>query len=154
MSNQNSPEVILASFEKGTSLTQDAITRLKKNKMAMFGLYVLLFMVVVALLTPWIAPYSYEEQNLDLGASAPSVAHWLGTDILGRDQLTRIMYGSRISLMVGFIATSVALLIGVLWGAIAGFMGGKVVDGMVSHIDIFPTVCDLLGIEPPGWVQG
>ncbi|MFC3117067.1 ABC transporter permease [Cellvibrio fontiphilus] len=121
--------------EKGRSLTQDAIARLKKNKMAMLGLFVLLFMVVIATLTPWIAPYSYEEQNLDLGASPPSAAHWLGTDTLGRDQLTRIMYGSRISLMVGFIATAVALTIGVLWGAIAGFVGGRVDAVMMRIVD-------------------
>lgn len=125
----------LLESEKGRSLTQDAIARLKKNKMAMLGLFVILFMVVVALLTPWIAPYSYEEQNLDLGASAPSAAHWLGTDTLGRDQLTRVMYGSRISLMVGFIATAVALSIGVLWGAIAGFIGGRVDAVMMRIVD-------------------
>jgi oligopeptide transport system permease protein len=101
----------------------------------MLGLFVILFMVVIALLTPWIAPYSYEEQNLDLGASAPSAAHWLGTDTLGRDQLTRVMYGSRISLMVGFIATAVALTIGVLWGAIAGFVGGRVDAVMMRIVD-------------------
>lgn len=125
----------LLESEKGRSLTQDAIARLKKNKMSMIGLFVILFMVVIALLTPWIAPYSYEEQNLDLGASAPSAAHWLGTDTLGRDQLTRIMYGSRISLMVGFIATAVALTIGVLWGAIAGFIGGRVDAVMMRIVD-------------------
>jgi oligopeptide transport system permease protein len=128
-------EVELAQMEQGRSLTQDAIARLKKNKMAMLGLFVILFMVVIALLTPWIAPYSYQEQNLDLGASAPSAAHWLGTDTLGRDQLTRIMYGSRISLMVGFIATAVALTIGVLWGAIAGFVGGRVDAVMMRIVD-------------------
>lgn len=128
-----SPELLES--EKGRSLTQDAIARLKKNKMAMLGLFIILFMVVIALLTPWIAPYSYEEQNLDLGASAPSAAHWLGTDTLGRDQLTRIMYGSRISLMVGFIATAVALTIGVLWGAIAGFIGGRVDVVMMRIVD-------------------
>jgi oligopeptide transport system permease protein len=128
-------DVELAQMEQGRSLTQDAIARLKKNKMAMLGLFVILFMVVIALLTPWIAPYSYQEQNLDLGASAPSAAHWLGTDTLGRDQLTRIMYGSRISLMVGFIATAVALTIGVLWGAIAGFVGGRVDAVMMRIVD-------------------
>lgn len=128
-----SPELLES--EKGRSLTQDAIARLKKNKMAMLGLFIILFMVVIALLTPWIAPYSYEEQNLDLGASAPSADHWLGTDTLGRDQLTRIMYGSRISLMVGFIATAVALTIGVLWGAIAGFIGGRVDAVMMRIVD-------------------
>ncbi len=123
-------------FEKGRSLTQDAIARLRKNKMAMLGLCILLFFIVIALLTPWIAPYEYQEQNLELGASPPSAAHWLGTDVLGRDQLTRIMYGSRVSLMVGFIATSVALLIGVLWGATAGFLGGRVDALMMRIVDV------------------
>jgi len=122
-------------LEKGTSLTQDAFARLRKNKMAMASLLVLLIIIVVSLLTPWIAPYSYEEQNLDLGASAPSAAHWLGTDVLGRDQLTRILYGSRISLMVGFIATGVALTIGVLWGSVAGFVGGRVDAIMMRIVD-------------------
>lgn len=126
---------ILIKTEKGTSLTQDAIRRLKQNKMAMAGFWILLFMVLIAIFTPWIAPYSYEEQNLALGASAPSAQHWLGTDVLGRDQLTRIMYGSRISLMVGFVATAVALTIGVLWGAIAGFMGGRVDAVMMRFVD-------------------
>lgn len=125
----------LQHFEKGTSLTQDAFARLRKNKMAMVGLLILLFMIVISLLTPWIAPYTYEEQDLDLGVSAPSAEHWLGTDTLGRDQLTRIMYGSRISLTVGFIATAVALTIGVLWGAIAGFLGGRVDSVMMRIVD-------------------
>lgn len=128
---------VVAEFvvEKGTSLTQDAWRRLRKNTLAMIGLYVLLFMIAIALLTPWIAPYTYEGQNLDLGATAPSWRHWLGTDILGRDQLTRVMYGSRVSLMVGFIATSVALLIGVLWGATAGFVGGRIDAIMMRTVD-------------------
>lgn len=123
-------------IEKGTSLTQDAFRRLRKNKMAMAGLSILVCMVVVALLTPLIAPYEYDAQNLDLGASPPSVAHWLGTDVFGRDQLTRIMYGSRISLMVGFIATTVALLIGVLWGATAGYIGGRTDAFMMRTVDV------------------
>lgn len=125
----------LQNLEKGTSLTQDAFARLRKNKMAMISSFILLFIISISLLTPWIAPYSYEEQNLDLGASPPSSVHWLGTDALGRDQLTRIMYGSRISLMVGFIATAVALTIGVFWGAIAGFMGGRVDAVMMRIVD-------------------
>jgi len=93
-------------------------------------------MCIVALLTPWLAPYGYEEQNLLLGASPPSAEHWLGTDIFGRDMLTRIMYGSRVSLMVGFIATAVALIIGILWGTIAGYAGGKVDAVMMRLVDI------------------
>ena len=122
--------------EKGSSLRHAAWLRLRKNKLALFGGSVLLFMIVVALLTPWIAPYSYEAQNLDLGASSPSAAHWLGTDIFGRDVLTQIMYGGRISLAVGFIATAVALLIGVTWGAVAGYVGGRVDAVMMRLVDI------------------
>ena len=122
--------------EKGSSLRHDAWLRLRKNKLALLGGSVLLFMIVVALLTPWIAPYSYEGQNLDLGASPPSAAHWLGTDIFGRDVLTQIMYGGRISLAVGFIATAVALLIGVTWGAVAGYVGGRVDAVMMRLVDI------------------
>ncbi len=122
-------------IEKGTSLTQDAFMRLRKNKMAMIGLCILIFFIAIALFTPLIAPYTYEGQNLELGATSPSLQHWLGTDVLGRDQLTRIMYGSRVSLMVGFIATTVALLIGVLWGATAGFLGGRVDAIMMRIVD-------------------
>ena len=122
-------------IEQGTSLTRDAFRRLYKNKMAMLGLIVLVCLIIVALLTPWIAPYTYQGQNLAMGATPPSAQHWLGTDVLGRDQLTRVMYGSRISLMVGFIATAVALLIGVLWGAIAGFIGGRVDTVMMRIVD-------------------
>ncbi|MEM6604483.1 MAG: ABC transporter permease [Pseudomonadota bacterium] len=122
--------------ERGTSLWEDAWVRLKKNKLAVFGLGVLTTMIVVALLTPWIAPYAYDAQNLDLGATPPSAAHWLGTDIFGRDMLTQIMYGGRVSLAVGFIATSVALTIGVTWGAIAGYVGGRVDAIMMRLVDI------------------
>lgn len=122
--------------EQGSSLWHDAWLRLRKNKLALLGGAVLLFMIVIALLTPWIAPYSYEAQNLDLGASSPSAAHWLGTDIFGRDLLTQVMYGGRISLAVGFIATAVALLIGVTWGAIAGYVGGRVDAIMMRLVDI------------------
>jgi oligopeptide transport system permease protein len=122
--------------EQGSSLWHDAWLKLRKNKLALLGGAVLLFMIVIALLTPWIAPYSYEAQNLDLGASSPSAAHWLGTDIFGRDLLTQVMYGGRISLAVGFIATAVALLIGVTWGAIAGYVGGRVDAIMMRLVDI------------------
>lgn len=122
--------------EKGTSLWRDGWVRLRKNHMALFGLTVMVFFCVIALLTPWIAPYGYEQQNLQLGASPPSPAHWLGTDIFGRDMLTRIMYGSRVSLLVGFVATGVALVIGVLWGTVAGYAGGRLDAVMMRLVDI------------------
>ena len=122
--------------EQGSSLWRDAWLRLRKNHLALFGLIVLALFVLIALLTPWIAPYGYADQNLDLGATPPSAAHWLGTDIFGRDLLTQVMYGGRISLAVGFIATAVALLIGVTWGATAGYVGGRVEAVMMRLVDI------------------
>ena len=126
----------LEQLESGTSLWQDAWHRLKKNRLAMLGLYVVSFMILLAILTPWLAPYSYFEQDLDMGATPPSSAHWLGTDTLGRDMLTRIMYGSRVSLMVGFLATAVALTIGVVWGTVSGYFGGKIDAFMMRTVDI------------------
>lgn len=126
----------IAQAEQGTSLWQDAWLRLRRNRMALFGLAVLGLFIIVALLTPWLAPYGYDTQDLDLGATPPSAAHWLGTDIFGRDLLTQIMYGGRISLAVGFVATAVALLIGVTWGAIAGYVGGQVDAVMMRLVDI------------------
>ena len=127
---------LLIEAEDGASLWHDAWLRLKKNRAAVTGGMVLAIMVVLAILTPWIAPYGYEAQNLDLGATPPSAAHWLGTDIFGRDLLTQILYGGRISLAVGFIATAVALAIGVTWGAVAGYVGGRIDSVMMRFVDI------------------
>ena len=117
-------------------LWQQSWRRLQRNKPALAGAGLLLAMIVLALLTPWIAPWGYEQQNLLLGATPPSAAHWLGTDVLGRDMLTRILYGGRLSLAVGFIATALALIIGVSYGAVAGYMGGTVDALMMRLVDI------------------
>jgi hypothetical protein len=117
-------------------LWQQSWRRLQRNKPALAGAGLLLAMIVLALLTPWIAPWGYEQQNLLLGATPPSAAHWLGTDVLGRDMLTRILYGGRLSLAVGFIATALALIIGVTYGAVAGYMGGTVDALMMRLVDI------------------
>ena len=126
----------LQNLDQNRTLWKDAWARLSKNTLALLGLITLAFLSVIAFLTPWIAPYGYEEQNLILGASSPSYQHLLGTDIFGRDMLTRIMYGGRTSLLVGFIATSVALVIGVSWGAVAGYVGGKLDAFMMRLEDI------------------
>ena len=118
-----------------SSLSRDALIRLTTNKLSLFSLIYILLLVVIAIITPFIAPYDYAYQDLALGASAPSIDHLLGTDTLGRDLLTRMMYGSRISLMVGFLATSVALFIGVIWGTVAGFSGGKIDAIMMRIVD-------------------
>lgn len=136
MTDNASISEINAAIPKGTSLWDDAVVRLKKNRLAMIGLAYLAVVLALCLLTPLIAPYGYEEQNLRLGATPPSLAHWLGTDTFGRDMLTRILYGGRISLLVGFIATFMALIIGVTYGAIAGYAGGKVDAFMMRLVDI------------------
>ena len=126
----------LAQYQSGRSLWQDAWRRLKRNRLAMFGLWTILFLIVISILTPWIAPYGYETQDLVLGATPPSSDHWLGTDTLGRDLLTRLMYGGRVSLLVGFAATAVSLVIGVLWGTVAGYSGGRIDSVMMRIVDI------------------
>jgi oligopeptide transport system permease protein len=119
-----------------SSLSKKAFERLVSNKLSLFGGIYILLLIVLAIFTPLIAPYDYAYQDLNLGPSGPSAAHLLGTDTLGRDLLTRMMYGSRISLMVGFLATMVALVIGVLWGTIAGFAGGRTDAIMMRIVDV------------------
>ena len=119
-----------------SSLWQDAIRRLIQNRAAMIGGITILLLIVLAIFAPWIAPYSYSYQNLDIGASPPSAEHLLGTDVLGRDLLSRLLYGARISLLVGFVATGVALVIGVSWGIVAGYFGGRVDSIMMRIVDV------------------
>lgn len=127
-------------FQHGRSLWQDAASRLLKNKFAILGLCILMLMIIAALFADLLSNYSYEEQDLDLGASPPSSEHWLGTDTLGRDLFTRILYGGRVSLMVGFLATAVALTIGVIWGLISGYMGGLIDNIMMRTVDILYAI--------------
>ncbi len=130
------PDINKIEIEKGTSLWSNSWYRLKQNRLAMIGFVILIFMILISLITPWIAPYSYEVQDLNLGAVPPSSKHWLGTDIFGRDMLTRIMYGSQVSLAVGFLATAVSLIIGVAWGTVSGFSGGRIDSTMMRIVDI------------------
>jgi oligopeptide transport system permease protein len=121
--------------ERGHSLWSDAWARLRRNRLAIAGGIVIIVLAVACAAGP-IFSQSYEEQNLDLGAVPPSTAHWLGTDTLGRDLLARTLYGGRISITVGLVATFVALTIGVTYGAVAGFAGGKVDAVMMRIVDI------------------
>ena len=123
-------------MSNSASLWSDAIYRLTRNKAAMVGGSILIILILCAIAAPWIAPYPYAYQDLDLGAAPPSAQHILGTDILGRDLFSRILYGARVSLLVGFVATGVALVIGVSWGIVAGFFGGKIDSVMMRIVDI------------------
>ena len=121
--------------ERGHSPWADAWHRLRRNRAAFAGGILLLVLALACAAGPLVSQ-SYEGQNLDLGAVPPSGQHWLGTDILGRDLLARTLYGGRISLMVGLVATFVALAIGVTYGAVAGYVGGKVDAFMMRLVDI------------------
>ena len=131
-----SAEVTAAQLEAGHSLWADAWHRLQKNKLAVGGAVVLVVLTFACLFGPLFSHYSYQDQDLALGASAPGREHWLGTDTLGRDLLVRILYGGRISLGVGLSATFVALTLGICYGAVAGYAGGKLDGAMMRLVDI------------------
>ena len=124
----------------GVSLWQDALRRLRKNRMAMAGGYVTVFLTLAAFLGPFLIRatwgYDYESQNLAYGARPPSAAHWFGTDFFGRDLLTRVLFGSQISLTVGLLAALVAATIGTLYGAISGYVGGRLDMLLMRVVDI------------------
>lgn len=130
------PVVTPVATEAGHSLWSDAWHRLQHNRLAVFGGGMLLLLALACLFGPLFFHLSYDNQNLILGAAPPSSQHWLGTDVLGRDLLVRILYGGRISLGVGLCATFVALTIGVVYGAVAGYAGGKTDAGMMRFVDI------------------
>ena len=125
-----------ARSEHGVSPWRDAWQRLRRNHLAVFGGGVLLTLSVLCVIGPWFSPYGYEQTDLYNTFSPPSFQHWLGTDQLGRDLLTRLLCGGRISLMVGLVATFVALTIGVVYGAISGYAGGKTDRVMMRIVDI------------------
>lgn len=127
---------IIDETEAGTSLWRDAWRRLAKNKMAVASAIILSGLTLAVSFGPLFLRHSYEVQDLQLGAVRPSAQHWFGTDTLGRDQFVRILHGGRVSLAVGLCATAVALTIGVIYGTISGFLGGKVDAIMMRVVDI------------------
>lgn len=111
--------------------------RLRKNKLAMIGLVIIIIMTLAAIFAPFLTPYGRDTTNLANSNAAPSRDHLMGTDALGRDLFTRLLYGARVSLTVGFVATTLRMLIGVILGGIAGFYGGKI-DGIIMRVaDVF-----------------
>ncbi|MFM9331583.1 oligopeptide ABC transporter permease [Paenibacillus mesotrionivorans] len=110
--------------------------RFKKNRMAVISLVILATLIVLALLAPVIAPYDPAEQDLLYRLKAPSSDHWFGTDDLGRDVFTRVLYGARVSLSVGIFSVVFNVIIGVTVGAIAGYYGGKVDSILMRFVDI------------------
>ena len=120
----------------GASPWNDAFRRLRRNRLAVLGLAVLLIFVLAAVVAPWVAPFPFDKTDLRYGAKPPSRLHVLGTDELGRDLFTRILYGARISFAVGILATLVSLTIGVTYGCVAGYAGGRLDHLMMRIVDI------------------
>ena len=123
--------------------------RLRRNRMAMSGLALVLGMFAVSLLAPWLAPYDPDAIDVKQMLMPPSAHHPLGTDTLGRDVLSRLIYGSRVSLKVGFVAVGLATLIGVLIGALAGYYGGWVDQLLMRLVDLmlcFPVLFLILAV--------
>lgn len=128
---------------KNNSMLKFTLIRLRRNYLALFGLFVLLLLVACAIFADQLAPYGYAEQNYRLIRKAPSALHWFGTDEFGRDILSRMIYGARISLQVGLIAVSISLVVGGAIGAVAGYYGGKLDTFLMRLMDIqlaIPTI--------------
>src|SRR5215217_8744656 len=114
---------------EGTSLWHDAWKRFRRNRAALAGAAIVLLIVVISLIGPWLVylynGFEYDTLGLDNRLANPSIRHLFGTDTLGRDLLARVLYGSRISLMVGLVSTLISLVIGVAYGSVAGYFGGQ-----------------------------
>ncbi|UJF36300.1 ABC transporter permease [Paenibacillus hexagrammi] len=123
---------------------QDAWRRLKKNRLAMAGLIILVLLVVISILAPFLSHYDYQTQVLKDKSLKPSAAHWMGTDAFGRDIWTRVWWGTRISLFIGIAAALIDLVVGVLYGGISAYYGGKIDDAMQRIIEIVWSIPFLL----------
>lgn len=126
------------------TLAGDAWRSFRRNRMALIGLVFIIFISVVAIAAPLLAPTGYAEQDLLAVTQSPSRAHWLGTDQLGRDILSRLIYGARVSLLVGVVVQIVILAIGVPVGLIAGYFPGKIDTFLMRVVDVLYAFPNLL----------
>jgi oligopeptide transport system permease protein len=132
------PSAAAADEIAGRSLWQDALARLRRNRAAVASLAILAVIALLAVLAPLLSPYPFDEVDFDAIRLPPDLAHahWFGTDANGRDLFVRTLYGARVSLTVGLAATAVSLVIGVTYGAIAGYLGGRVDSFMMRLVDV------------------
>jgi oligopeptide transport system permease protein len=114
---------------------QDVWNRIRKNKLAMLGLIFVIFVTLLAIFGPMLSKYDYHTQNFAIANQGPSGAHWFGTDKFGRDSFVRVLYGARISLTVGYVASVLSIVIGVIYGGISGYFGGKVDNIMMRIVE-------------------
>ncbi len=129
---------------------KELLSAFKRNKLALVSLLFILLVIVAAIFAPYISPYNPDKINVNVILQPPSFSHWLGTDQLGRDVFSRLIYGSRISIEVGFIAVSISLFIGVITGAFSGYYSGFIDSLLMRFVDImltFPSFFLILAIS-------
>lgn len=122
------------------SFARDVWGRFCHNKRALFGLACLLVVVLLAIFGPLLSPYPYDGMDVAVKNQGSSLGHWFGTDQFGRDIFTRVLYGARISLMIGFVATAINLVIGVIYGGVAGYAGGAADMALMRIVDVIYAV--------------
>ncbi len=137
-----SPRTITERASSG--LWRDAFRRMRRNRPALIGLALITFFVAVALLAPILAPYDPNKSGLGKTLQAPSGAHLAGLDKLGRDELSRVIFGARISLFTGIVSVLIGLTIGTTVGALAGGLGGKIDSVLMRVVDIFLAIPGIL----------
>ncbi len=130
--------------QQGQSLQAEAWTRLCKNPVAIVSFALIFLVSMMAVLAPWLAPYPFDEQFLDRVLISPNSVHWLGTDSLGRDMLSRLIYGARVSMTVGVLTAVISLGIGTVYGATAGWFGGWVDSVLMRFVDILDSIPPLV----------
>ena len=126
------------------TFAKDAWDRFRKNKLALAGLIFLIVMILLAIIVPQVAPYKFDTQDMANRNAMPSLQHLFGTDKLGRDIFVRVMYGARVSLAIGFSTAAINLVIGILYGGISGYVGGRVDMIMMRIVDIIYAVPSLI----------
>lgn len=145
MKKENAPVPTAPGGElKRRSQAREVWRRLKRNKLAMVGMFIVIVLVLLAVFADVIAPYSYSEQNIAERLQYPSLKHLLGTDNMGRDIFTRIIYGGRVSLLCSVLAIVLSLVAGGIFGAVAGYFGGKVDSVIMRLMDILMAIPGLL----------
>lgn len=114
--------------------------RLKKNKLATLGLVIIVLMIILAVISPWIIPYKVDAVNLKTKLASPSAEHWFGTDELGRDIFSRLLYGGRYSLQIGILGVLISAGGGILLGSIAGYFGGSTDNAVMRLMDVLQAI--------------
>lgn len=137
-------QVSEAGAARERSIARDTIYRFTRNKLAVFGLVLVLLIVFAAIFADWIAPYGFADADITRALQYPSREHWMGTDDVGRDVFSRIIYGARISLVVGLSVTLIALIIGVPLGLLAGIAGGATDYFIMRLVEIFTAIPALM----------